>query len=84
MGYACGSIPSLKMASCMLYLVRNLGLIMKGNLCIFCVTVAVYLSFLHLICARRIVLTNFSFLCQLGYTKKQEERHFRGVITLEV
>ena len=24
------------------------------------------------------------FLCQLGYTKKQEERHFRGVITLEV
>lgn len=21
---------------------------------------------------------------QLGYTKKQEERHFRGVITLEV
>jgi hypothetical protein len=24
------------------------------------------------------------FLCQLGYTEKQEERHFRGVITLEV
>jgi hypothetical protein len=24
------------------------------------------------------------FLYQLGYTKKQEERHFRGVITLEV
>lgn len=24
------------------------------------------------------------FLIQLGYTKKQEERHFRGVITLEV
>lgn len=24
------------------------------------------------------------FVLQLGYTKKQEERHFRGVITLEV
>ncbi|KAK6115497.1 hypothetical protein DH2020_007766 [Rehmannia glutinosa] len=26
---------------------------------------------------------NLLFLLQLGYTKKQEERHFRGVITLE-
>lgn len=24
------------------------------------------------------------YFYQLGYTKKQEERHFRGVITLEV
>lgn len=27
---------------------------------------------------------DLSFILQLGYTKKQEERHFRGVITLEV
>jgi hypothetical protein len=26
----------------------------------------------------------FGFILQLGYTKKQEERQFRGVITLEV
>lgn len=34
-----------------------------------------------------IVILNFTFdysIPQLGYTKKQEERHFRGVITLEV
>lgn len=27
---------------------------------------------------------NCDLCCQLGYTKKQEERHFRGVISLEV
>lgn len=34
--------------------------------------------------AELVVFTVFFFLYQLGYTKKQEERHFRGVITLEV